>query len=70
MSPAETLAFSPASMPPLSRVVLRAAVLVQAWEIRLRTRKHLRNLDRHLLRDIGLDPMAADAEAMRPFWRP
>ena len=69
MSPVETLVFRPASLPPLSRVVLRAAVVVLAWETRARTRKHLRNLDRHMLKDIGLDPHSAAAEAELPFWR-
>ena len=69
MSPVETLVFRPASLPPLSRVVLRAAVLVLAWENRARTRKQLRKLDNHMLRDIGLDALTADAECNRPFWR-
>lgn len=69
MSPAEMLVSRPASLPPLSRAALRAAVLVLAWENRARTRKHLRKLDRHILKDIGVDPMTAEAEATRPFWR-
>lgn len=69
MSPVETLVFRPASLPPLSRVVLRAAVMVLAWETRARTRKQLNNLDRHLLKDIGVDPLTAANEAERPFWR-
>ena len=69
MSPVETLVFRPASLPPLSRVVLRAAVLVMTWETRHRTRGQLTRLDYHLLRDIGLDPLTAQDEATRPFWR-
>ncbi len=69
MSPAETLVFRPASLPPLSRLVLAAAVRVVTWETRHRTRQGLKRLDAHLLRDIGLDPMSAAAEASRPFWR-
>ena len=69
MSPAETLAFSPATMPPLSRVVLRAAVIVMTWETRARTRKQLKRLDQHLLKDIGLDKMSAETESSRAFWR-
>lgn len=69
MSPVETLVFRPASLPPLSRLVLRVAVLVMTWETRHRTRKHLRRLAPHLLRDIGLDPLTASNEATRPFWR-
>lgn len=70
MSPVETLVFRPASLPPLSRVVLGAAVMVMAWETRARTRKHLRNLDAHLLKDIGVDPYSAGTEADRRFWQP
>ncbi|RGP36022.1 DUF1127 domain-containing protein [Pseudotabrizicola alkalilacus] len=69
MSPAETLVFRPASLPPLSRLVLAAAVRVVVWEDRRRTRKDLSRLDTHLLRDIGIDPMTAEAEANRPFWQ-
>lgn len=69
MSSVETLVFRPATLPPLSRVVLRAAVLVMTWETRAKTRKQLRKLDRHILKDIGIDPMTAQAEAERPFWR-
>lgn len=69
MSPVETLVFRPATLPPLSRMVLRAAMLVMTWEARHRTRRQLTKLDHHLLRDIGLDPMTAQREATRPFWR-
>lgn len=69
MFPVETLVFRPASLPPLSRLVLAAAVRVVTWEARHRTRKGLKRLDAHMLKDIGLDPMTAQAEAARPFWR-
>ncbi len=68
MSPAETLVFRPASLPPLSRLVLAAAVRVVTWEARQRTRKDLQRLDGHLLRDVGIDPMTAEVEANRRFW--
>lgn len=68
MSPAETLVFRPASLPPLSRLVLAAAVRVVTWENRQRTRKGLKRLDPHLLRDVGLDPITAEAESNRRFW--
>ncbi|MDO8881968.1 MAG: DUF1127 domain-containing protein [Pseudotabrizicola sp.] len=70
MSRVETLVFRPASLPPLSRLVLAAAVRVVTWENRQRTRKGLKRLDRHLLRDVGLDPITAEAEANRRFWEP
>ncbi|MBN2630671.1 MAG: DUF1127 domain-containing protein [Rhodobacteraceae bacterium] len=68
MSPAEMLVFRSADLPPLSRLVLAAAVRVVAWEQRQRTRKGLKRLDAHLLRDVGLDPLAAQTEAARGFW--
>lgn len=68
MSPAETLVFRPASLPPLSRLVLAAAVRVVTWEARQRTRKDLQRLDGHLLRDVGIDPLTAEVEANRRFW--
>ena len=56
-------------LPPLSRVAVRLANLVVAWEVRQRSRKRLVQLDARLLRDIGLDQMTAGSEAMKPFWR-
>jgi uncharacterized protein YjiS (DUF1127 family) len=69
MSSVETLLHSPASLPPLSRLVLAAALRVATWETRQRTRKTLNRLDDHLLRDVGLDPLTAEAEASRKFWQ-
>lgn len=56
-------------LPPVSRLVLRFSLTLVAWELRLRTRASLRRLDAHMLRDIGLDPWAAETEAQKPFWR-
>lgn len=69
MSFSEILILRPASLPPLSRMLLRMAVLIMTWDVRHKTRKHLRNLDRHLLADIGLDQGTAEGEAALPFWR-
>jgi uncharacterized protein YjiS (DUF1127 family) len=69
MPPVDTLVFRPAALPPLSRLVLGAAVRVLDWELRSRSRKGLSRLDPHLLRDVGLDPLTAQAEAGRPFWQ-
>jgi hypothetical protein len=33
------------------------------------TRRQLERLDERLLRDAGLDPHLARAEAMKPFWQ-
>ncbi len=44
------------------------AAILKVWARRARTRRRLAGLDRHLLRDIGVDPMRARREAERPFW--
>lgn len=45
------------------------AGLVRTWIERSRQRDALRELDPHLLRDIGISPEQARAEAGKPFWR-
>ena len=44
--------------------------VLRAWRRRHEMRRELRGADDHLLRDGGLDPTAARAEAKKPFWRP
>ncbi|QIK40961.1 DUF1127 domain-containing protein [Pontibrevibacter nitratireducens] len=44
------------------------ASVVATWAGRARTRRHLKRLDSHLLRDIGLSDLAAQREVQRPFW--
>lgn len=56
-------------LPPLSRIAFAFAMTVLAWENRRHTRAALQRLDPHVLRDIGLDPVAAEDEAAKPFWR-
>lgn len=58
-----------AALPPLSRVAVAMAQVVVNWEIRRQTRRNLAKLDPHLLRDIGLQPHAVQAECEKPFWR-
>ncbi len=67
MQPSLLIAERP--LPPLSRIAFAVAMAVLAWENRRRTRLALKWLDPHLLRDIGLDPFAAEEEATKPFWR-
>lgn len=50
---------------PLQRVI--ATVL--AWQQRYELRRHLLEMDDHLLDDIGLSPVEARQEGAKPFWR-
>ena len=56
-------------LPSPSRAALRLTKIVAAWKMRQRSRKGLALLDDHMLKDIGIDPMAANLEASKPFWR-
>ena len=67
MTALDTLHHRP--LPPLSRVLVQATLTVVTWDLRRRTRKDLRGLTDHMLRDIGLDPFTAAHEAAKPFWR-
>lgn len=56
---------------PLARLLAPAALgafLVKLWQSN-RERQRLAELDPRLLRDMGIDPMAAAHEVERPFWR-
>lgn len=56
-------------MPLLASLAVRVAVTSSKWAKRHRTRLALKDLDPHLLRDIGVSPHAADVEANKRFWR-
>jgi uncharacterized protein YjiS (DUF1127 family) len=42
---------------------------VRLWRQRAEGRQQLRTFDDHLLRDIGITRLQAEAEADKPFWR-
>lgn len=69
MSLIDAVALSARPLPPLSRMAVSLALTIAAWELRHRTRKHLKNLPQHMLSDIGLDAMRAEQEAAKPFWQ-
>ena len=53
----------------LSTAVIRAACTVQVWRERARQRRTLSTLNDRMLADIGIDRVAANVEAAKPFWR-
>lgn len=56
-------------LPPVSRVFVAMAQVVLTWELRRTGRQSLRNLDAHLLKDIGLSTQDARLEADKRFWQ-
>ncbi len=67
-------AFPPVELPRLwwwraGRIVVRRFVAaVAAWRERVRQRGDLRDLDLHLLRDIGVTSQQARHEWEKPYW--
>lgn len=51
------------------RALRRAMQTIRLWRQRARGRQQLREFDDHLLRDIGITRLQAEAEASKPFWR-
>jgi len=45
------------------------ASLLREWRLRVRTRRHLLQLDARTIRDLGLSPSQMRFEAEKPFWR-
>jgi uncharacterized protein YjiS (DUF1127 family) len=43
---------------------------LRLWQDRVSGRQQLLRLDEHVLRDIGITRLQAEAEASKPFWRP
>lgn len=56
-------------LPFAAGLAVRFAVVVTKWDMRRRTRKHLRALPPYMLKDIGVERHAAIAEASKPFWQ-
>ena len=43
--------------------------MLWSWQYRYRYRRELADLDDHMLRDIGITRLDAQAEARRHFWQ-
>lgn len=53
----------------LSTAALRTICALQVWQARAQQRRSLSTLSDRMLSDIGIDRVAANAEAGKPFWR-
>lgn len=53
----------------LGSLFLWSSAVLDLWYDRFRQRRHLARLDERLLRDIGIDRVAAMREASKPFWQ-
>jgi uncharacterized protein YjiS (DUF1127 family) len=51
------------------RLLSRVAETLGLWRRHYLTRRHLRQLDRRSLADIGLDAIEQEREAGKPFWK-
>jgi len=56
-------------LPTAARILVVAAVVVTKWDRHHRTRKPLKAMDAHLLRDIGLSHSQATTESRKRFWQ-
>ncbi len=50
-------------------IVAFAVALLTAWCDRSRQRRHLRDLDDRMLRDVGICRHDVEREVDKPFWR-
>lgn len=57
------------TLPLVSQGAIGLAYLVLLWSQRQRTRRDLRDLSDHLLRDVGLSREDALRESRKTFWR-
>lgn len=64
----ETL-FANRPLPPVATAVFALAVTILKWEQRQQTRRALKRLDDHMLRDIGLSQVEAQMECRKSFWQ-
>ena len=49
--------------------LLRLVDQLLTWQDRARERAHLRDLNDHMMKDLGLSRADVDREASKPFWR-
>jgi len=74
MSPITQAPMIPVSRLPALRSTLAALLgtlgaTLRTWQIRVRQRRELRDLDDAVLRDVGISRAQARFSAEKPFWR-
>lgn len=52
----------------VSGTIAQTWTIIRLWRERARQRQDLAEMSPEMLRDIGVSPRAARAEAARPFW--
>ena len=68
-TPAADISFKDISLKGLGTLIVKATDTVLDWQDRARQRRHLGEMDDHLLRDIGLSRADLEYESSKPFWR-
>ena len=53
----------------INALAIAALLVLKCWRGRSRQRRHLRELDDRLLRDVGLSRENVAREVEKPFWR-
>jgi uncharacterized protein YjiS (DUF1127 family) len=57
------------TLPLIASLAVKFAVVATKWDRHRKSRRSLKYLEPHLLDDIGLDRLSAQAEASKPFWQ-
>jgi len=55
---------------PVGTVWAALRATITRWFLASHARRHLEELDDHILRDIGLEPREARSESAKSFWEP
>ena len=58
-----------ARLPSVARLFLAAAVIATKWDRYYKTRRVLKDLEPHLLKDIGVTQYEAQSEGAKRFWQ-
>jgi len=59
----------PFAASPVAQALVKAGTVLATWEMRSRTRRHLRDLGAERYADLGLTTAEVLLEVDKPFWR-